>query len=222
MSFVVFGDDAALELAGAPSPEGAPRVLFALDDVPARGSGSTVVRWWREEPGELSADRVIATGGEHLWARAPWPVRDELFDLPAPSGAGVLVVEADEDARGAALTELRGRGLEAESAERLTAAALERAAVVLHGVRPARPLPGDAFAVLAAGRLLIGRGEPAFGLHAGIDHLSAEGFGPAADLAQAALADAPAFAAIARFARLAARPHRASLVYARLAAAALS
>jgi hypothetical protein len=72
--------------------------------------------------------------------------------------------------------------------------------------------------VLAARRILVVRQPSAsFGLLPGIDHLSARTAAGAAQLAAAAVLHWDAFAAIREFARVAAEPHRASTVYARLA-----
>jgi hypothetical protein len=205
VSVLVVGDRDALALAGIEPPAGAPALVVALDDQPFPEGVAPRLRW-RREPGDAGGERLIATAGEGLWSRAPWPVRDELFDLPA--GPPVALVVGD----GAA--ELERRGLAVTAAERLTAEALVAADVVVHGA--GSWLPGDALAVLAAGRVLVTRAEPVFGLVPGLDHLRAEAPEHAADLVQAVLADPAPFAALRAFGRLAAERHRAAGVYARL------
>jgi len=210
MSVRVVGDPIALALAGLPEPAGEPELVVALDDAP----GPANVRWWRGRPERgATGERTIATDGEGLWSRAPWPVRDELFDLAAPAAPGrVLLVGAEDDDVAFACD----HGLDVEAVGRLTAEALAAADVVVHGIGLGAPLPGDALAVLAAGRLLVTNAAPGFGLRAGVDHLAAEGIAPAYEVIQEALAAPEAFAALRRMGRLTAREHRASEVYARL------
>lgn len=216
MSALVVADPVAAALAGAPDPGGPPDVVVALDDtaVPA-GVTAPVVRWWRgAAPGPREGERVIGTAGDGLWSRAPWPVRDEVFALAPPTAPGrVLLVGASDDE----LAFARARGLTTDAVERLTLDALAAADVVMHGIGLGAPLPGDALAVLAAGRLLVTNAVPGFGLRPGIDHLAAEGISPACDIVEAALAAPGAFAALRRAGRLAAGRFRASDVYARLA-----
>ena len=100
------------------------------------------------------------------------------------------------------------------AAARLTVAELQRAAVVVL----AGPLAAGAFAVLAAGRLLIApRVTPAFGLLAGIDHLAYDSEREAAAYADAAVTFPDAFEPVSAMAALAAETQRASAVYGRLA-----
>jgi hypothetical protein len=219
MSVLVLGDSEALALAGVPEPA-EPRLVVALDDavVPV-GLDVPVVRWWRAACAETGSagERVIAPAGDGLWSRAVWPVSDEVLALAAaPLPGAVLLVEPDRGVREEGLGELLSRGLAATATDRLTVDALAAADVVIHGVGVQRPLPGDAVAVLGAGRLLVTNAEPAFGLRRGIDHLAAEGISPAADLAEAAMEFPAAFAAVRRFGRHAAGRRWAPDVYASL------
>lgn len=220
MSVQVVGDPAALSLAGHEATEEAARLVVVLDDAVAPGMGAAaVVRWWRAEPDWSSAgELVIAPQGAGLWSRAPWPVRDEVFALPPAAGQGVLVIDDSEAAREGLLEDLGRRGVAAEGAARLTRDALGRADVVVHGVGAGLPVPGDAFAVLAAGRLLVTTAAPGFGLVGGVDHLPASNVESACGLVEAVLAAPPVFGAMRRHARLAAERHRASAVYRALAA----
>lgn len=219
MSVLVVGDEMALALTGPGQADTVePRLVVALDDAPVPGvDGVPVLRWWRGAPGRepLPGERVVATDGDGLWSRAPWPVRDELFALaPAPRPTA-LVVEADVERRDEAVDDLRGRGLEAAGAARLTADGLAAADVVIHGLGGPGPLPGDAIAVLAAGRVLVADTTVAFGLAAGLDHLAALA-GNAASAAESVLRRPEAFAAMRCRGRLAAGRHRADTVLARL------
>lgn len=219
MSVLICGDAEALALAGVPEGSGTAQLVVALDDVEAPASGPPVLRWWRTAPGRPPepGERVVAPQGEGLWSRAPWPVAEALFALPAAERGAVLVVEADDQARAAVVAELGLRGLQAAGEPRLTAAALARADVVLHGVGAPAPLAGDAFAVLAAGRLLITHPTTAFGLLEGVHYLA--GQHPfACSLAESVVATPAAFAGQRRAGRLAAAEHRAPDVYARLLA----
>jgi hypothetical protein len=160
---------------------------------------------------------VIAQEGAGLWRRAPWPVRDDLFELALPAERNVLVV-GDEVDRGKVsehLDVLDGRVLGAGALDR---DALEQAAVVVFAQSDRRPLPAPAFAVLASQRILVVRNPSAsFGLLRGIDHLAARTAAGAGELAAAAILHWDSFAAVRAFGTIAARPHRASAVYARLA-----
>ena len=220
--FAVVGDARALALAGhgGPRASGA-SVVFALGDAAVEDAGGAVVRW-REAPGAAGApgERLIAPGGEGLWRRGPWPAADALFELADSPGSGALVVGAAEP-RAALLAELEERGTPGRGAERLDAAALRSADVVvlLGPLGPREPLVAAAPAVLAAGRVLVApRADPAFGLHAGVDHLAFADHHQAAQYADAALRYPEAFESIRAFATQAAEAHRASRVYARLAA----
>jgi hypothetical protein len=184
------GEPRALALAGLDGADGGPIIHFG-----AAGEGADVV--WREG--------------------APWPVRDELFELAPPVERNVLVVGDEPDRRelGGWLGQLDGRLLEADFLERRD---LEEASAVVFAQPDGRPLPASAFAVLAARRILVVR-KPSvsFGLLSPIDHLSARTAAGTAQLAIAAMLHWDAFAAVREFGRIAAERHRASTVYARLA-----
>jgi hypothetical protein len=176
-----------------------------------------VVRWWRgAAPAPSPGERQIATAGDALWSRAPWPVAEELFALPAcPEPGRTLVVEADPAVREGAVAALHARGIPADGVARLTAGALAGADVVVHGIAGG-PLPGDAYSVLAAGRVLIADPDPGFGLLGGIDYLVAGDHPLACDLVESLRAAPAAYAGLRRRARIAAERHRAPAVYARL------
>jgi len=151
--------------------------------------------------------RLIAPAGERLWRRAPWPVRDELFELaPAEDPSAVLVV-------GPPTT---GAGEYATVAPRLTLEVLQAAAVVV--------LPGDSFpslgmCVLAARRVLVTSDTgPAFGLQSGIEFLGVSTPDQAIERANTARLHPRATASLKAMGARAAREHRASLVYPRLTA----
>ena len=142
---------------------------------------------------------MIAQAGAGLWRCAPWPVRDELFELAPPVERNILVVGDESDRREVSewLDQLDGRLLEADVLERRD---LEEAAVVVFAQPDGRPLPAPAFAVLAARRILVVR-KPSvsFGLLPGIDHLSARTAAGAAQLAAAAVLHWEAFEAVRAF-----------------------
>ena len=205
------GEPRALALGGLDGAADGPVVHLG-----AGGESADVV--WREgtaEGGERP--RLIAQAGEGLWRCAPWPVRDELFEVASPVERNVLVVGDSPHRHKVSewLDKLDGRLLEADVLERRD---LEEAAVVVFAQPDGRPLPAPAFAVLAARRILVVR-KPSvsFGLLPGIDHLSARTGAGAAQLAAAAVLHWDAFEAVRAFGAIAAEPHRASTVYARLA-----
>ena len=145
----------------------------------------------------------------------PSPVPDELFDLPVPVERNVLVVGDEPDRREVSRWLDRHEVLEADVLER---GDLEKVAVVVFAQPDGRPLPAEAFAVLASRRVLVVRNPSvSFGLLQGIDHLSARTAAGAAQLAAGAVLHWDAFAAVRAFGAIAARPHRASTVHARLA-----
>lgn len=205
------GEPRALALAGIDDTEGGPVVHLGAGD-----QAADVV--WREGTADGGGrPRVIAQGGTGLWRCAPWPVRDELFELAPSADRNILVVGDEPDRRrlGEWLPQDDGRLLEADALER---GDLEHAAVVVFAHPDGRPLPASAFAVLAARRVLVVRNPSvSFGLLAGIDHLSARTADGAAQLAAAAVLHWDALAAIRAFGTVAAGAHRASAVYARIA-----
>ena len=171
-------------------------------------------------PDSSPRERLIAQTGDGLWRVAPWPVADALFDLEPPGAeAGVLVAGGEEQRREDLRATVAAGGVPVVARERLALADLRAAAVLILPSAPEAPLPARAIVVLAAGRLLVtARCRPAFGLQSGIDHLAATTNGEAARLAGAALRFPRAFSSLRAFGRLAAAPHRASLVYRRLLA----
>jgi len=233
--FRVLGDERGLAIAGLdppPAPD-APTIHLGPTTEPADliwlpGPAPETARGQTPYGGVGSASpAVIATSGEGLWSRAPWPARDELFELPRAPAARVLVVCPDAE-RGADVAEkLEARGRPVTAAAALTAADLAAASIVaLLGDAGAatdrapwadRAMPAEAPAVLAARRILIApRCEVTFGLLPGTDHLA---FGTADDVVQyadAALTFPESFEPFPVLGALAAEHHRASRVYARL------
>jgi hypothetical protein len=205
------GEPRALELAGLEAAGGGPVVHLGA------GGEEADVAWRHGTADGGDGPRLIAQGGTGLWRCAPWPVRDELFELAAPVELNVLVIgdAAERLQVSEYLDNLDGRVLEADVLE---LGDLEDAAVVVYAQRDGRPLPAPAFAVLATRRILVVR-KPSvsFGLQAGVDHLSARTAAGAAQLAAATTLHWDAFAPVRAFGMVAAKPHRASTVYGRLA-----
>jgi hypothetical protein len=170
-------------------------------------------------PGGAAPPRLVATAGDGLWSRAPWPARDELFDLPAPPAPRVLVAGRDAERRAAVLDKLGSRGLPCAGAELLDAAGLASASAVALLDAAGGALPAEAPAVLAARRVLIApRCEVGFGLLAGTDHLAFTTEDDVVQYADAVLSFPRSFEQVAVLGALAAERHRASVVYGRLAA----
>ena len=225
----VLGDERALGLAGAEAaPAAGPAVhLGAPATEPAPGD----VVWLAGPACEPAAGgvRLVATCGDALWARAPWPVRDELFGLAPAGEPSALVVCADDERRATVVEKLEARGRPVAAASLLSAGELARASVVAllgeadaptpASAWSARSMPAEAPAVLAARRLLVApRCEVTFGLLPGADHLA---FGTEDDVVayiDAVLTFPAAFELLPALGALAAERHRASVVYARLAA----
>ena len=85
------GEPRALALAGLDGADGGPVVHLG-----AGGESADVV--WREGTADGGdGPRVIAQAGAGLWRCAPWPVRDELFELAPPAERNVLVVGDESD-----------------------------------------------------------------------------------------------------------------------------
>jgi hypothetical protein len=173
--------------------------------------------------------RVIATSGEGLWSRAPWPAADALFDLPPPPAPLALVAGDDEERRAYVADRLAERGLPVRSAALLTVEDLAAAsAVALRGDAgagtPEAPwtalaMPAEAPAVLATRRVLIApRCAATFGLLPGTDHLAFATGDEVIQYADAVLTFPDSFAPFRVLGARSAEPHRASRVYARLAA----
>lgn len=209
-------DDLALagHAGGAAPAQG--ELVVALGEV---GPEEAAVRFVAGAAPADAGGRVIAQAGEAAWRRAPWPVADAVFDLPAPAeDAGILVVAEPGLQRGDVTGKLAELGVAHREADRVTAEELERAAVVLFPAGNGAPLPAHAMSVLAAGRVLVtAHCEPAFGLLAGIEYLAVSPTLEAARVASAVLRHPQAFAPLRTWGRLAAERHRASVVYPRLA-----
>lgn len=204
------GEARALALAGLEADAGERDVVVRLGD----GDGDVV---WREGVGGDGPARVIAQGGNGIWRRAPWPARDDLFELAQAEEPKILVVGPDAEL--SAVVERLDRFADSVQArETLVRADLEEASVVVLAQEEGAPLPAVAPAVLAAGRVLVVR-QPSvsFGLLPGIDHLSARTVAGVAELTGAAFLHWESFATVRAFGRIAAEAHRASVVYPRIA-----
>jgi hypothetical protein len=214
----VVGEPADLSLAG-PQAGGRTGHLVALGE--ARADGDVPALRWLDRPprtGDPAAHRFAAPAGDDLWRRAPWPATDALFDLPAPPGLTVLLAGPPGPMRASIAERAAARGVPLEPVARLDLAGLSRSAAVVLADAPGGALPARAPAVLAAGRLLIvPRLGTAFGLQDGLDHLEFSDVDEAVTLVEAFRTAPDAFARMTLWGRVAARPHRASVVYARLA-----
>ena len=202
---------------GGPA-EGGPPVV-ALGEFSAEGV-TPAIRWLDRvaRADDAGAGLLVAPAGEGLWRRAPWPAADGLFDLPEAPGAPALLVGAEAGLREAVAERAAARGVALTRAERLDAAALAAASCVILAESPGGALPARAFAVLAAGRLLIvPRLDTTFGLEDGLDHLEFADPDEAVTAVEAFAADPDAFGRIRVWGRLKAEPRRASVVYGRLA-----
>ncbi len=175
-------------------PDDAP--LHGLDGVFPWGEARTVA------PGDdvAALDIVVELGDFSVR-----PANDELAALRP--GAGILVAGAGLEA---VAKDLRDQRMDFRVAPRVTVADLEWAGVVVLDSLAA------AFAVLAAGRLLVApRARPSFGLLAGIDHLAYDDPREAAAYAAAAATFPQAFEPVRAMATLSVQ--WASAVYGRLA-----
>lgn len=213
----ITGSEHDLALAGAAA--GGADAVVTLRSGERPESAETWLVWAADAAGAAAAagaDRVLAPAGDALWRRAPWPVADAVFDLPAAdSHTGVIVAESSADARAAAVAALADRGIAADAVERLTLDALRAAPVVV--LLGDGHLPAAGMAVPAAGRLLVTVGcETSFGLVAGIDHLAADSAEAAAALVDVGLDKWSALAPMRALGRRAAERHRASEVYRRV------
>jgi hypothetical protein len=226
MRIAIVGDPSDVALAGLEGRfgwgEAVPASLahhadFVVSLKRTNGSGSIVVSPREGRPG---GERVISTGLEGTWARAPWPVNDRVFELDAPApGAGVLVAGGRASERTDLADRVVATGLHVAEQSRLTVQALCESAVVVVPGGDCLPLPIDAMAVLAARRVLVTpRCRPAFGLRTGVDHAEARTPDEAVVYAAAALKHWVAFGRMRAFGVLAARRHLASMFYAKLAA----
>lgn len=208
----VVGSEEDLALCGwdAASEDGP---VFAL------GGGREADVVFAEHVRSVADGRVVAPTGEGLWRRAPWPVREALFDLSAPGDSGAVLVVGDAAAGRDEVAERLGAmgARSVRAGERLTLAALKASAVVVllagHGA-----LPAHAMCVLAARRSLVADAtEVAFGLQGGIEFFSAANAAEAAERANIARVHPRAIAGLRAMGALAARRHAAAAVYERLA-----
>lgn len=214
----LIADRADAELAGLPSGD-RNGVLVALGDVSSEHR-QPLVRWLDRpaRPDEHHEELVIGPAGEGLWRRAPWPAADALFDFPPASAAPALLVGSEAGLGDAVAERAAARGVSMRHAEWLDAATLASAGCVVLAESPGGALPSRAFAVLAAGRLLIApRLRTTFGLEDTLDHLEFADPDEAVTAAQAFAADPETFGRVVAWGRLKAEQQRASVVYARLA-----
>jgi hypothetical protein len=167
----------------------------------------------RVAAGEL----LVAPDGADLWRRSPWPAADALFAMaPAAPDAPTLVVSPRRARRDEAVGALLELDVKALGADRLRRPDLEGAGAVVFLEEAGFPvlLP----AVAAAGRLaVLPATDPLFGWQDGIDCLVATDLSSLARVVAAAAGRPRAFDPLRAMARLAARPYRASALYARLA-----
>ena len=218
---VVLGESRDLALAGPPDPRPEQAEAFvALGSaaLPEEVAPERSVRLLRGAAPEGASERLIAQAGDAAWRRSPWPAADALFELAAPLAGDALVVDFRPE-RLEVLGRLLGeRALPARLERALTIERLKSAAVVIFPTFPGEPLPAEAMQVLAARRVLVtGLCEPSFGLISEVDWFPGEREDDLVQYAEAALRSPRAFELPRAMGALAARPHRASLAYARLA-----
>jgi hypothetical protein len=195
-SLDAWAPDTVISVGGPPVPEGPWRAIHF-------GGGPT---------------RVVSADSAHAWRRALLPGSDALADLHGHAGSGVVVAGGTEAGRSSVLAKLRARHVDVTATASLTRQALADAYVVALLGAPGDPLPADATAVLAAGRvLLVPRAEPTFGLLPWSDHLPYENEDDLVRTADAAQTHPAAFEPIVAMGMLAAEAHLASAVYHRLA-----
>jgi hypothetical protein len=169
--------------------------------------------------GASDGARLIAQAGSALWRRAPWPVDDSLFALPAPAPSAPVLVVGPEEATRDAVEVLDAYGVSGTAVQRLTRTALQGSVAVIEIAAPGAPAPALLMAPLAARRVLLRVGAaPDFGLQAGVDHLAVPEVPQAAALCAALLDQPRAFDLVRAFGAITAARHRASVVYARLLA----
>jgi hypothetical protein len=182
-------------------------VAFAWD--PA-GCAPAQVNWCASAGEGERGERLIAPAGSGLWRRAPLPAADALFELDQAERRVLVVGRAGTDELAESLA---ARSVGVTAVERLKRDLLAAAACVVMPGAPGEPLPAEAPAVLAAGRILVTTPRPpAFGLRPGIDHCLGQTRNDLVDLAEAVIRHRDAFAAMRAYARVAAERHRASRV----------
>jgi hypothetical protein len=188
---------ARVSVAEASSQDGSADLVIVLDpELDPREAGEARRMGWHP-----------AAGGPEAVSR-PWPVADDLFELPpSPRDDACLLLAPEGSDPSRTVERLTQRGLLVEVSGRATRDLLVHARIV---ACLGRNLPPETFAVLAAGRLLVApAAERMFGLQPGIDHLA---FSDEDELIATvdALATYPeAWAPVQAFARQTAEPHRA-------------
>jgi hypothetical protein len=114
----------------------------------------------------------------------------------------VVVSGADATLRGEIESTAAARGVAVEAVDSLDQAAIERAACVILA-EPGEVLPDRAFAVLAAGRiLLLPRLSRSFGLEDGLDHLEFADADEAVTLVESYRRSPEAFSRVSVWARV--------------------
>ena len=213
MTLTVGGADdvAALVFAGSGLPVAAPSDADVRFEWDLSATAHTGVLWVAHAAERHSGTRVIAPSGDGLWRRAPWPVADTLFDLDPPTREHALVIGGEPAKEVAGM--LEAHGVAVTRAARLTAGELESASVVVLAGGPDEVLPGEAPAVLAAGRVLATSPRSVlFGFRPGIDHCCGETPAALANLTESVLRYWDAFESMRAHGRITAARHRSSLV----------
>lgn len=180
------------------------------------------VRWLERADVTAGPDgsRTIAPVGDGLWSRALWPASDRLFEMAPAAVPHALVVGSSSFLRDLLIERALDRRLAFDAVERLSAEALARAScVVLLEALGSGALPARTAAVLAARRVLLApRAEVCFGLQPNLDHLQLDEPDQAVNLVESVLTRPQAFERLLHWGSVAARRHRASEVFGRLAA----
>ena len=176
MDVVLIGGSADLAAQPFEAPWGRVRVA-APDLASADGSHLAVfLDLHLERPDAPQAKPVVwhpaaaNAGSDAFVVSRPWPVANDVFDLPDNAHDGACLVLAPNGARAEPVVErLKERQLQVTVAEGATRDLLADARIVV-SLTP--ELPAETFAVLAAGRLLVAQAtERTYGLQAWIDYL---------------------------------------------------
>jgi len=201
----LLGDPADLALAGPAEPGDG----LAIELVRGRPARDGAFAW--------DAGTASITGEHGVWRRLPWPAGTRACELAPPAAAAALVAGPPE-LTGPIAERLTSRELPVTVRERADLDAIAAASVVVLPVPGGAPPPAEAFAVLAAGRVLVtGRCEPTFGLQPGIDCFMEPTDDGAAQRAEAVLRWPEAFELLRALGRIAAERQRAEVVLRRLA-----
>jgi hypothetical protein len=201
------------DLAARPFDTEWAHVSIAAASDPNRGTADlTIVLDPSLEPAPANSARQVVwhPAGTGVGAVSrPWPVADDLFEIPpSPCDDTCLVLAPESADSSGAVERLTEEGSPVQVSAHATRELLAEARIV---VCLGTELPAETFAVLAAGRLLVAPvARQTFGLQPGIDHLT---FSHEDELVAtvAALTTYPdAWAPFRAFARQTAEPHRAA------------